>query len=105
MHLNYFVGLNLIIMVQNFEINELKENKKIFLQLKKHQHVSVKVEHTSFNGKFRSKTTWIAGKYPVLEIVSLVPGVWRIITNKHKIVGYTFHPKTSSPSRWKVIFS
>ena len=89
-------------MAQKFELNELKENKVLPLKCVKGQRVSHSNYSMTFNGKYSNKSVWSINKVPVLEIVSSVPGAWRILAEDHQILGYYFQPKEPSPFRWEI---
>lgn len=89
-------------MTKKIELNELKENKVIPLKCVKGKRVSHKTHSMTFNGKYSNKSVWLIDKVPVLEIISTIPGNWRILAENHQLLGYCFCPKEPSDFRWEV---
>ena len=91
-------------MVKKIELNALKENKVISLNVPSDRRVAHRVSSMSINGCYVSKSVWSVDKKPILEITSTVCGRWFIIIKGNKVDGYYFEPKEKSPYRWKVKF-
>lgn len=91
-------------MVQKIELNALKENKVISLNVSGGRRVRHSVSSMSTSGHYASKSVWSVDKKPILEITNTIYGRWRIIVKGSKVDGYYFEPKEKSPYRWKVKF-
>ncbi len=90
--------------MQKLRLDQLTENKVIVVQLKEGQRVRHSISSLTFNGQYSSKSTWFAGKTPVLEIINAIPGAWRIAIKNNKLAGYYFIPREKSDYKWEIRF-
>ena len=90
--------------MQKFRLDQLTEHKVIEVQLKKGQRVRYDTSSLTFNGQYSSKSTWLVGKEPVLEIINTIPGAWRIAFKDNKLAGYYFIPRKKADYKWEIRF-